>query len=343
MSKKKFNSESLRPFIDMAGLKGDEVVERKQYVSEIKVMPDEEMTVIAKISTTAVDADGDVVDPAGCILTRFLKNPVIHADHSYKIEDVIGKATEIAVTKDGITAKIQFANVTQRARDAWELVKAGYVKANSIGFIALSGVIRGTKEFDEYVKGVSYKVGADCNRIITGFELLESSIVSIPANPLALMQAISSKSINLSKETITALDLKIIPVIDTPVVSEPLNAPVKEVIPPVTAKKVCPMPGDEGDCDECYNEECPGYALYLASRNKTVNDIVEPADVVKAVEPVTVTPVATVEPVKPEPIVEPVKSEPVKPETHWTVLREGPLDIQAELELQRAKQLGRIV
>ena len=317
MSKKKFNSESLRPFIDMDGLKGDEVVERKQYVSEIKVMEDEEMTVVAKISTTAIDADGDIVDPSGAILTRFLKNPVIHADHSYKVEDVIGKATELSVTQDGITAKIKFANVTQRARDCWELVKAGYVRANSIGFIVLKGVIRGTKEFDEYVKGVSYKVDAGCNRIITSFELLESSVVSIPANPLALMQAISAKSINLSPETITALDLKIIPVIDAPVVSEPLNAPVKEVIAPVTAKKVCPMPGDEEDCDECYNEECPGYELYLASKKP------------KAVaEQPVVVPIV--------PIIEPPKS-------YLKVIRNGPVDIKAELEKERAKRAGKIV
>ena len=324
MSKKKFNSESLRPFIDMDGLKGDEVVERKQYVSEIKVMEDEEMTVVAKISTTAIDADGDIVDPSGAILTRFLKNPVIHADHSYKVEDVIGKATELSVTQDGITAKIKFANVTQRARDCWELVKAGYVRANSIGFIALKGVIRGTKEFDEYVKGVSYKVDAGCNRIITSFELLESSVVSIPANPLALMQAISAKSINLSPETITALDLKIIPVIDAPVVSEPLvvagidvNAPVKEVIAPVTAKKVCPMPGDEGDCDECYNDKCPGYQLYLDSKKP------------KAVaEPVVLAPVP--------PVVE-------APKSYLKVIRLGGVDIQAEIEKEKAKRAGKIV
>jgi len=320
MSKRKFNSESLRPFINMDGLKGDEVVERKQYISEIKVMEDEERTVVAKISTTATDADQDIVDPSGAILTRFLKNPVIHADHSYKVEDVIGRATELAVSTDGITAKIKFADVTQRARDCWELVKGGWVRANSIGFIALKSVIRGTKEFDEYVKGVSYKVGTDCNRIITSFELLESSVVSIPSNPLSLMQAISAKSINLSPETITALDLDKVVKNDIPatvIVQEPV-IDVKEV------KKVCPVCGEDdcdGDCQECNDYKCPGYALYLDSKKPKA-----------VVEPVVVAPVI--------PVIEPVIE---SPKSYLKVLRHGGIDIQAEIEKEKAKQAGKIV
>ena len=155
--KLKFNSESLRPFIDMVGLKGDEIVERKQYVGDIVVMPDEEKTIVARISTTAVDGDEDVVMPKGADLKRFMSNPVIHADHSYKVEDVIGKAIEIGVDDVGIIAKIKFAD-TPRANDAWQLIKGGFIRANSIGFIIKEAVYRGTKEFNSFIEKSGIKV-----------------------------------------------------------------------------------------------------------------------------------------------------------------------------------------
>lgn len=227
--KSKFSSESLRPFIDMEGLKGDEIVERKRFSSKISISPDEERTVVALISTTDEDSDNDVIMPTGADLKRFTKNPVIHVNHSYKVEDVVGKAVALSVQEDGILAKIQFAS-TPKAEDVWNLVKNGYVSANSIGFLIKEAFYAGTEEFKKYCRDNKVKVKDTCRRIITKFELLESSIVSIPANPEALMQAISAKSITLSEDTIKELDLPKVVVVEKPIEVKEVEQVKPEVV-----------------------------------------------------------------------------------------------------------------
>ena len=202
--KNQFNVGSIKQFIDISGLNESDEVIRKQYVSEIKLNPDSEKTIIARISSTATDADGDVIDPEGCDFKRFMANGVIHKNHDYRVESVIGKALEVSTDAKGIVAKIKFAD-TEAANDVWKLVRDGYVKANSIGFIIRDYVIKGTKEFTDYIKSKGMIVDDACRRIIKNFELIESSIVSVPCNPEALNQAISAKSIELSEQTIKEL------------------------------------------------------------------------------------------------------------------------------------------
>jgi hypothetical protein len=210
------------------------------------------------------------------------------------------------VNKDGIEMKMEIAQ-TDMAEECWQLLKGGFLRACSVGFIARKYVVKGTKEFAEFVKEKGLSVGDKCERIITEATLLENSLCAIPCNPSALITAISAKSINLSPKTIKELELdKIIPVIDAPVISEPLVvagteviATPKEVIAPVTAKKVCPICGD------------------LDSKKP------------KAIaEPVVLAPVA--------PVVE-------APKSYLKVLRLGGVDIQAEIEKEKAKRAGKIV
>ena len=204
--KNQFSVGSIKQFIDIEGLDEKDEVTRKQFNGDMTIAPDEERTIIAKISTTSIDAEGDYICPDGADFTRFLKNPVIHADHDYKLESVIGKAIALSVDETGIVAKIKLAD-TERALDAWKLIKGGYVRANSIGFITRESLIKGTESFTNFIKEKSLKIGDNCRRIIKRFELIESSICSIPSNPDALAFALSTKSIELSPKTITALDL----------------------------------------------------------------------------------------------------------------------------------------
>jgi len=204
--KNKFNSESLKPFIDFTDLKGTELVERKQFIGDIVVSECEEKTCVARITTIDEDAENDVIIPEGADLRRFNKNPIIHVNHSYKVEDVVANVTELAMDDKGIVAKMKFAD-TERANDCWKLVKDKFVRANSIGFIARKSLHAGTKEFKDYVKSKALKVSDSCRRLITEWELLESSIVSLPCNPEALMQAVSAKQIELSEKTLKELDL----------------------------------------------------------------------------------------------------------------------------------------
>lgn len=246
---KTFKVSSLSKFIDTNGIDPNADVLRKGYAYQIRVLPEEERTVVAKISTVDVDMDGDIVWAKGCRLDRFKTNSVIFADHSYKIEDVVGKATEISIEDEGITAKIVFSDATQRARDAWELVKGGFVRANSIGFVVNKFVAKGTEAFKKFATENSIKVTDACKRIITDFELVESSICSIPCNPSALMQAISAKSINLGDKTLIALELDKFKGVDVePKAAEVIeaeqviDAKVQEVLKTVVIDEVIPAP-----------------------------------------------------------------------------------------------------
>jgi len=223
MSKSKILVSSLRPFIDVEGLDPNSVVERKGFVPEIKIMDGEERMITAAISTSAVDADGDIVVPGGCDLSRYVKNNVVIWNHNYS-EPCIGKALEIRATNYAVEAKIQFAD-TPRALEIWSLVKGSYLKSHSVGFITQESLMQGTSNYKTYCKEMGINE-PKCKRIVTKWLLLEDSIVNLPSNPDALTAAISSKSISLSDKTIKELDL---PVIEVKEVVEEVKSPVMPV------------------------------------------------------------------------------------------------------------------
>ncbi len=131
---------------------------------------------VAVATDTSVDRDGEIVDPAGLDLTNFLKNPVLLYAHDYR-SDPIGKV--ISITRDGsrILFTPEFAiGISERAKQYFELCKQGFLNAFSIGFIP--------KEWSD-----RQNPDGSSNRIFTKSELLEISLVPVPANPNALILA----------------------------------------------------------------------------------------------------------------------------------------------------------
>lgn len=98
----------------------------------------------------------------------FKKNPVFLDSHNYYgIEYIIGKVSNLRAKKgEALEGDIVFATENPRGALAEKLVAGGFANATSIGFIPTS--------FDQ-----------DGN-ILTS-ELLEVSLVSVPANPEALI------------------------------------------------------------------------------------------------------------------------------------------------------------
>src|SRR5262245_11230648 len=60
------------------------------------------------ITTKNPDRVGDVVEADGADLANYLKHPVVVANHSYRIEDIIGRAISLSVTEDGIFARTKY-------------------------------------------------------------------------------------------------------------------------------------------------------------------------------------------------------------------------------------------
>jgi len=119
------------------------------------------------ISDESVDRQGEIVKQAGWDFTNFKQNPVILFGHdSYDLP--IGKAVDIYTEGDKTFAVIEFAaEIYDKAKVVWEMVKAGVLRTVSVGFI--------NQEYD--------------NNELTKNELLEISIVPVPANPNAIVLA----------------------------------------------------------------------------------------------------------------------------------------------------------
>lgn len=126
------------------------------------------------VATEDVDRDGEILDLNGLDVKRYMKNPIVLWGHDYNMPP-IGKTLELIKDEAGrLKAKVKFA-VTQNpfAKMVYELVKDGFQNASSIGFIPKEG------EFDESKNAFRY----------TKSEMLEFSMVPVPANPFALVTA----------------------------------------------------------------------------------------------------------------------------------------------------------
>lgn len=130
-------------------------------------------TFTAVASTATVDRHGEVVSPEGWDLDNFKKNPVLLWSHDHAIP-AIGKATKVWVEGIGQAAKLKFTGVwqtvTKEGKAAAQLVADGILNSFSVGFIPTE------------MEGNTY----------TEQELLEISLVNVPANPDAMMLAYKS-------------------------------------------------------------------------------------------------------------------------------------------------------
>ncbi|MCU6454343.1 phage major capsid protein [Sphingomonas sp. A2-49] len=136
------------------------------------------------MSDSTVDRMGDVIEPNGWILRNFKANPMALFNHDSDMP--IGKWTNVRVEGGKLLGELDFGPIgacptTDKMR---AFVEAGHMRAVSVGFRpVIAEPIEGSKQ-----GGVRFKAA----------ELVECSLVSIPANPNALAVA---KSLNLSDDT----------------------------------------------------------------------------------------------------------------------------------------------
>jgi phage head maturation protease len=126
----------------------------------------------AVITTNAVDRQGEIVEPDGIDLANYLANPIVLYGHCYSgLESIpVGRATSLEIVHEGDKKSLK-AQWQWQADDVTPLISAvrkswerGFLNTVSIGFMP-----------GEY----------DGNTIKTS-QLLEFSVVPVPANPQAL-------------------------------------------------------------------------------------------------------------------------------------------------------------
>lgn len=195
-----------------AGIDGDLPYIRKGIVPSDMEFNKKERSVIATISTLAVDRDGEVVLPEGMDNKHFQLNPVVTFGHNYG-ELPLGSAKWVNQYPDSDPVELRAKTIypTAKANPFSEQVlqyqREGFPLAKSIGFIPVKSVTPDDKVWGDAVKSwrerrvesfemKGIKVGdrpveEDPHRIYTEWILLEYSDVPIPSNPEAVNIAVS--------------------------------------------------------------------------------------------------------------------------------------------------------
>ena len=151
-----------RPLLDL-GVKG----------LAFKAIDDARRTADFVASTDVIDSHGEIVDQASWQLADYLANPVVLFGHqSYELP--IGKCLDLAVRSGRLECRIEFAPaaMNEMAERCWQMVRAGYLRALSVGFMPTDGRYE--------------MVGGDEVWVWRGCVLKEISLVPVPANPEAL-------------------------------------------------------------------------------------------------------------------------------------------------------------
>lgn len=135
-------------------------------------------TVPFVISTETPDRYGDIIVAAGWNLVQFRKNPIVLFSHNSRVPP-IGKAIKIAKGPSDLTAIAKFMDEDTNpfAASIFKMIEEGWLKAVSVGFRPL----KYERLFDEDERFIGFKFLKQ--------ELLEFSVVPIPANPECLIQA----------------------------------------------------------------------------------------------------------------------------------------------------------
>lgn len=144
---------------------------------------------VAVASTAVEDRHGEIVSVEGWDTKGFKENPILLWAHQHD-EIGIGQAKKFWTEGEGKKKKFMIEGfiheATERSRALKYLVKEGIIKTVSVGFRPIE------MEGDTYVKQ----------------ELLEVSLVNVPANQQALVTAYKSlKDEGFGKETISELGI----------------------------------------------------------------------------------------------------------------------------------------
>jgi HK97 family phage prohead protease/HK97 family phage major capsid protein len=138
------------------------------------------------LSDESVDRMGDVIEQSGWQLDNFNKNPVALFNHNANFP--IGKWHNLHVKGKQLKGHLELApeGTSERIDEIRRLVKAGILKAVSVGFKPL--------QYEAIDKDDPWG-----GQKFISQELVETSLVSVPANPNALAVA---RSLNVSRATL---------------------------------------------------------------------------------------------------------------------------------------------
>ena len=147
----------------------------KDILLKVKTVDTKENTVEGVFSAEVEDRQGEIVVQSGWILDNYKKNPIVLWAHNSG-QPPIARMLEIGVNPatNQLEGKMQFAvNESPFAAEVFALIVGGYQKAFSAGFI-----------------NNKYEIDQENDKVyLLENELLEMSVVPVPANQLALAKS----------------------------------------------------------------------------------------------------------------------------------------------------------
>jgi HK97 family phage prohead protease len=155
----------------------------KLFLAEIRSGTPSSRQLTYVISTTAPDRENDRV--LSFDLAAYRKNPVVLFAHDYKSLPV-GKAVSINQVGDSLISTVEFVpvDISPVAQQCYQLAAQGFMRGASIGFRPIS-----TPKSNELG-------GYDYSKV----ELLEWSLVPVPAHPDALRRSVKDAKSHASRE-----------------------------------------------------------------------------------------------------------------------------------------------
>lgn len=131
-----------------------------------------------------VDSDGDVIEKGAYSKTIQENKGRIKYLYQHRLDKPVGSMKELNETNEGLEFVAQIATKTTLGRDVFEMIKAGVVTENSVGFSTVKQQFDNEKKIN-YIKEV---------------KLWEISAVTLAANPLAIISGAKGEGIELAKQ-----------------------------------------------------------------------------------------------------------------------------------------------
>lgn len=162
------------------------------------------------ISTGAVDREQDAISIAGWDLANFQRNPVVLWGHD-AARLPIGRAFDLRIEDACLKASVEFIPSDTPeggafAESVYRLARGGFIAATSVGFRPLKWDYTrdASRGADDWFPGIDFEEQ----------ELVEFSVVTVPANPEALIEApgpgegtaIAADTPPVTGEEVTAFD-----------------------------------------------------------------------------------------------------------------------------------------
>lgn len=165
-------------------LTGPAVGLRKQMIAPIEQIAGDDRCLRFTISTGIVDREKDTIAVAGWDLRNFIRNPVVLWGHDATALP-IGRALDVGIEGNALKATVRFipSDTPERggfADAVYRLARQGFLGATSVGFQPIKWEYTEDKDrgADDWFPGIDFQQQ----------ELIELSVVTVPANPEALLE-----------------------------------------------------------------------------------------------------------------------------------------------------------